>query len=228
MMVTAERVAKGIWYMGGTGEHSVLFEFADHLVLYETPGGDPRTLAVIRKARETVPSKPLTIAINSHHHFDHAGGFRSAVSEGLTMYAYKDNVEHFKEIAARPHTMNPDALQMNPKPLKIVPVDDMLEMKDAQMDIILYHVHPSAITHSSTELVVWVPRDKILVEADQYDHTWLRYLWGENFIWNVEMLRHLEVSQILPVHGNGPENWKDVVATIRSKPVFFRTDAPDF
>ena len=175
-----------------------------------------------------MPGKPLTIAINSHHHFDHAGGFRAAVSEGLTMYAYKDNVDHFKEIAARPHTMNPDALATSPKPLKIVGVDDMLEMKDSQMDIILYHIHPSAITHCATELVVWIPRDRLLVEADQFDHTWLRHLWGENFIWNVEGLRKLDVDKILPVHGAGPENWTDVVTTIRSKPTYFRTDVPDF
>jgi len=224
VMVTAEPVGKGIWYMGGTGEHSVLFEFADHLVLYETPGPEARTLAVIQKARETVPGKPLTIAINSHHHFDHAGGFRAAVSEGLTMYAYEDNVEHFKEIARRPHTMNPDVLQMKPKALKIVPVGDMLQMKDSQMDIILYHVRPSAVTHAATELMVWVPRDRFLLEADQVDLGWTRHLWGENFIWNAEQLRQLSVNQILPVHGNGPAPWAEVVRTIRSKATYYPTD----
>jgi len=228
IMVTADPVAKGIWYMGGTGEHSVLFEFADHLVLFETPGPEARTLAVIQKARETVPGKPLTIAINSHHHFDHAGGFRAAVSEGLTMYAYQDNVEHFKEIARRPHTMSPDILQMKPKALKIMPVGDTMEMKDSQMDIILYHVRPSAITHAATELMVWVPRDRLLLEADQVDLGWTRHLWGENFIWNVEQLRGLNVASILPVHGNGPEPWPEVVKTIRSKATYYPTDVPGF
>jgi glyoxylase-like metal-dependent hydrolase (beta-lactamase superfamily II) len=228
IMVTADPVAKGVWYMGGTGEHSVLFEFADHLVLFETPGPEARTLAVIQKARETVPGKPLTIAINSHHHFDHAGGFRAAVSEGLTMYAYQDNVEHFKEIARRPHTLSPDVLQRKPRALKIMPVGDMLEMKDSQMDIVIYHVRPSAITHAATELMVWVPRDRLLLEADQVDLGWTRHLWGENFIWNVEQLRRLPVDRILPVHGNGPEPWTEVVKTIRSKATYYPTDVPGF
>jgi hypothetical protein len=219
-MVTAEPIGKGVWYMGGTGEHSVLFEFADHLVLFETPGDDDRTLAVIRKARETVPGKPLTFAINSHHHFDHAGGFRAAVSEGLTMYAYRDNQALFREVAARKHTLRPDALAKNPKPLKFQAVDDMLTMKDSAQEIVIYHVRPDphGPTHCATELMVWVPRDRLLLEADQYDHGWLQHPWGENFIANVERIRHLNVDKVVPVHGMGPEPWSEVVATIHSKP----------
>jgi glyoxylase-like metal-dependent hydrolase (beta-lactamase superfamily II) len=228
VMVTADPVAKGVWYMGGTGEHSVLFEFADHLVLFETPGPEARTLAVVQKARETVPAKPLTIAINSHPHFDHAGGFRAAVSEGLTIYTHEENVAHFKEIAARPYTMNPDVLQRKPKALKIMPIGDTLEMKDGQMDIVIYHVRPSAVSHTTSEVMVWVPRDRLLLEGDQFDKGWTRHLWGENFIWNVEQLRKLNVDKILAVHGDGPENWNEVVSTIRSKPTYYPTDVPGF
>jgi len=215
VLVTAEPVAKGIWYMGGTGEHSVLFEFADHLVLFETPGNDARTLAVIEKARATVPGKPLTMAITSHHHFDHAGGFRAAVSEGLTMVMYKDNVALFKDVASRPHTIDPDALAKRPKPLKVQAVDDKLTLKDNTMEVILYHVKGDV--HADTELMAWVPRDRLLVEADQFDKAWTQYPWGSNFIQNVEQ-RKLNVDRILPVHGMGLEPWMEVVATIRSKP----------
>ena len=151
--------------MGGTGEHSVLFEFADHLLLFETPISDARTLAVIAKARETVPGKPLTMGVTSHHHFDHAGGFRAAVSEGLTLLMYKDNVALFKEVASRPHTINPDALAKSPRVFKFQAVDDKLTLKDATMEVVLYHVKGDV--HADTELMAWVPRERILVEADQ-------------------------------------------------------------
>ena len=214
VVVTAEPVGKGIWYMGGTGEHSVLFEFADHLLLFETPISDARTLAVIAKARETVPGKPLTMAVTSHHHFDHAGGFRAAVSEGLTMLMYKDNVALFKDVATRPHTISPDALAKSPRVFKFQAVDDKLTLKDATMEVVLYHVKGDV--HADTELMAWVPRDRILVEADQYDRAWLQHPWGENFLKNVEQ-RNLKVDRILAIHGTGPEPWSEVVQTIKSK-----------
>jgi hypothetical protein len=35
-------------------------------------------------------------------------------------------------------------------------------------------------------------------------------------------------TRFLPVHGDGPENWNEVVSTIRSKPTYYRTDIPGF
>src|SRR5688572_17158683 len=70
-VVTVEPVAKGIWRLAGSGNHrSIVFEFADHLVLFETPLNETRSKAVIHEARK-LSSKPLTHAVVSHHHFDH-------------------------------------------------------------------------------------------------------------------------------------------------------------
>src|SRR5262245_34832684 len=69
--VTVEQVGKGVWWLAGGSHHSVVFEFDDHLVLFEVPLNDARTLAVIAKARTLVPGKPLTRAVVSHHHLDH-------------------------------------------------------------------------------------------------------------------------------------------------------------
>jgi hypothetical protein len=46
-------------------------EFADHLALIEAPQNEARTLAVIAKAKEIKPDKPLRFLVNTHHHFDH-------------------------------------------------------------------------------------------------------------------------------------------------------------
>ena len=58
--VAVEEVAKGIWSLAGQSHHSVLVEFDDHLMLIEAPQNDTRTLAVIAKAKELRPGKPLT------------------------------------------------------------------------------------------------------------------------------------------------------------------------
>src|SRR5678815_3064158 len=139
VVVTVEPVAKGIWWLAGSGNHrSIVFEFDDHLVLYEVPLNEARSKAVIDKAR-TLSTKPLTTAIVSHHHFDHSGGLRVAVAEGLTIVTHRDNEAFFKDLLARPHTIVPDELQKNPKEANFTFVDDQVTLKDSAMEVQLYH-----------------------------------------------------------------------------------------
>ena len=90
--------------------------------------------ALIAKAKELVPGKPVTQAIVSHHHFDHTAGLRAAVAEGLTIITHRVNEAWFREAVARKHTIVVDALARSPKPLKIVVFDDSYSIKDASME----------------------------------------------------------------------------------------------
>ena len=214
VVVTVEPVAKGIWWLAGSGNHrSVVFEFDDHLVLYEAPVNESRSKAVIDKAR-TLSTKPLTMAIVSHHHFDHSGGLRVAVAEDLTIVTHRANETFFKDLLARQHTIVPDALQKNPKPAKFEWVDDQMTMKDKSMEVQLYHLLDN--TREGTNLYAYVPRDRILVQADLYDAGWNQHLWGENVLTNLAQ-RKLKIDRDVPVHGV-IEPFDQMVKTIKAKP----------
>ncbi|RPH59123.1 MAG: hypothetical protein EHM89_11250 [Acidobacteria bacterium] len=214
VQVTVEPVGKGIWWLAGSGNHrSIVFEFDDHLLLFEVPVNEARTKAVIDRAR-TLSSKPLTHAVVSHHHFDHSGGLRVAAAEGLTLITHRSNEAFFKNLVARKHSIVQDALARNPQPLKLDLVDDERVLKDASMEVRLYHLLDNP--REGTNLYAYVPRDRILVQADLYDSNWLYHHWGENVLDNVER-RKLRVDRHVPVHG-AIQSFADMVKTIKAKP----------
>lgn len=195
--IGSTELAKGIWYLTGAG-NSTLFEFADHLTLFEVYGSEANARAVIARARSLVPGKPLTEVIISHHHFDHSGGLRAAVAEGLTIVTHRGNEALFRELANRPAKLAPDALAMKPRPIRFRLVDDHLPMKDASMAVDIYRV--VANSHMADALMVYVPRDRLLVQGDLFDAGWEVYWWGSSYMDNVRY-RNLQVDRDVPVHG---------------------------
>lgn len=212
--VVVTPVAKGIWLLAGQSHHSVLVEFADHLTLIEAPQNDTRSLAVIAKARELVSGKPLTQVVNTHHHFDHSGGIRAAVSEGLEVIAQSQAAVYYQDSVARSHTIAPDALTRNPKPLALKTVDEELELKDGAMTMNLYHL--TGVTHADTLLVAYFPRERVLVEVDVYTPGAAPAPWAASLLENIKT-RNLRVDRIVPLHGmSGP--FGDLVKTAQAAP----------
>jgi glyoxylase-like metal-dependent hydrolase (beta-lactamase superfamily II) len=214
--ITVEQVAPGIWWLDGDGNyHSVVFEFSDHLTLFEVPLSENRAKAVIEKARSLAFGKPLTEVIVSHHHLDHSAGVRTAVAEGLTIITQRGNLAFFKDLITRPHTILPDELAMSlaAPQLTIKAVDDELVLKDDSMELDLYHVKNNS--HADTLLMGWVPRDHILVQADLYDSGWRHFPWADNLRENLE-LRKLSPEKDVPIHGK-IESYADVLKTMAAK-----------
>ena len=197
-VVTAEEIAKGVWFLAGQSHHSVLVEFADHLTLIETPQNDTRALAVIAKARTLRPDKPLTTVVNTHHHFDHSGGVRAAVSEGLALITQKANAAFYQDAVSRSHSIVPDALSKNPKPLKMQTVDDELILKDGAMTVALYRIVGSP--HADTLLMAYFPNGRLLVEADVFSPGSAVQPYTANLMENIRT-HDLKIDRIVPIHG---------------------------
>jgi glyoxylase-like metal-dependent hydrolase (beta-lactamase superfamily II) len=175
----------------------VAIEFADHIAIVEAPS-ESRTLAVIAKARELRPGKPATRVINTHHHFDHSGGIRAAVSEGLTVVTHEGNAAFFKDLAGRSRTIAPDALTKNPKALNVEPVGDELVLKDAMREVHLYHI--AGNPHSDTLLMAYLPRERLLIQADTFSPGSAVQPYAANLLDNVRK-RNLRVERVVGVHG---------------------------
>ncbi len=196
--VVPEQVAPGIWLLAGQSHHSVLAELSDHLMLIDAPQSEARTLAVVAKARELVPGKPLRKVVTTHHHFDHTAGIRAAIAEGLTVVTHSDNRAFFENIAKRPHSIVADALAKNPKPVTVETVNDELVIKDAARTVALYHV--AGNPHSDTMLMIHFPAERVLVEVDVFSPGSQVNPYAANLLENITR-RKLRVDRIVPLHG---------------------------
>lgn len=201
----SEDLGGGFWLITG-GYGSVVANFKDYLVVIEGPQNDMRAEQIITEAKRLVPDKPIRYVINTHAHFDHAGGLRAFVAEGATIITYKINKPYYEQIFKDAHTLEPDQLsRMNPQPkLKIETVGEKKVLTDGAHTIELYHVDGS--THSAGMLMAYLPKQKILVEADEFNVGPANAPapaqinpYHPNLLANIERL-HLDVERIIPIH----------------------------
>lgn len=195
--VVVQAAGKGVWLLAGQSHHSALIEFSDHLMLIDAPQSEARTLAVIAKARETVPGKPLTQLVTTHHHFDHTAGLRAAIAEGLTVITHAGNREWVENMAKRAHTRQPDRLAKNPRPVTVETVDGEREFKDAAMALTLYHV--AGNPHSDTMLMAYVPSARVVIQVDAFGPGSQTHPYAANLLENIQS-RKLAVDRIVPLH----------------------------
>ena len=85
-----ERIGDGVFKIGGNYT-SLGVDMGDHVLVVESGQSDARGLAVIAAARQAIPGKPIRFVVNSHPHFDHAGGLGAAVAEGATILTHRNN-----------------------------------------------------------------------------------------------------------------------------------------
>jgi glyoxylase-like metal-dependent hydrolase (beta-lactamase superfamily II) len=164
--VETQKVADGVYYLTGGSHHSVAVEFKDYVVVVEAPQTDDRAVAVFEAVKKTIPGKPIKYVVNSHNHFDHLGGVRAAMAEGYTIVTQANNKLYYERIATMPHTVSPDRLAKSPKKPVVEGVMDKRVFTDETNTLELYRL---STDHNDSMLVAYLPKAKILVEADMWN-----------------------------------------------------------
>jgi glyoxylase-like metal-dependent hydrolase (beta-lactamase superfamily II) len=164
--VTTQMMADGVWYLTGGTHHSAVIEMKDHVILVEAPLNDERALAVVAEVRSLVPDKPIRYVVNSHHHFDHAGGLRALVAEGATVVTHEVNAAFLERALAAPARLNPDHLAKSPRQAKVEAVRERRVLSDGTRAVELHHI--AGNLHHDGLLMVYLPKEQLLIEADAY------------------------------------------------------------
>jgi len=159
----SEKLADGVFRITG-GYVALAVEMKDHVVVLEGGQNEARGLAVIAETKRVIPNKPIRYVVNTHAHFDHAGGLAPFVAEGITIITHENNDEFLEKALGAPRTLAGDALaKANRKP-KIEGVAEKKLLKDDTRTIELHHV--MNLDHSDGMLIAFLPKEKILFTAD--------------------------------------------------------------
>ena len=201
---SSEKLADGVYLILG-GYASLAVDFKDYIVIVEGGQNDQRTEAVIAEAKKLIPNKPIKYVINTHHHFDHSGGLRAYVAEGAIVVTQQINKPYYEKIWANPHTIAPDKLSQTPKKPKFETVAEKKIMTDGNHVIELYHQQNYG--HNDGMLLVYLPKEKVLLEADGFNPPAQPLTrtpatispYTANLEANIARLR-LDVERIIPVH----------------------------
>jgi glyoxylase-like metal-dependent hydrolase (beta-lactamase superfamily II) len=203
--VTAEKVADGVWFIAGGSHNSAAIEMKDHLILVEAPLNDGRTGPVLAEVKKLAPGKPIRYVINSHNHFDHSGGLRAAVADGATVIVQAESKPYFERAFATQGKIAPDMLTKSGKKATVRPVNDSMTLSDGARTVELRRI--TGGVHTDTFLMVYLPKERLLIEADAYTPLApdakppaTPNANNVNLIENIERQK-LAVDRILPLHG---------------------------
>ena len=146
-----------------------------------------------------MPAKPLRYLVNTHHHFDHSGGVRAAVAEGLTVITHEINRAFYESMVARPHTVMADHLAQKSAPLMMETVtgDEKFELRDGNRVMEIHRLKND--THNNGSLVVYLPAERLLIEADVYSPP-RGGPTAANLLEQIKAMG-LRVNRIAPIHG---------------------------
>jgi glyoxylase-like metal-dependent hydrolase (beta-lactamase superfamily II) len=198
VQISVDEIDDGVWLLANQGYNSVLVEFADHLMLVEAPN-EPHTLAALAKARELVPDKPVTQLVNSHYHFDHSAGIRTAVAKGLTILTHAANEAFYRRMARQPSTITPDELSSNPKDIKIETFEETATYEDESMTVELYHLKGSP--HTDSLVMAYLPKQRLVIQADAFTPGSKAPQWSApNLLENIEQYE-LKIDRVVALHG---------------------------
>ena len=158
------RLADGVHKIVGSSHATIVVEMGDHLVAIEGPLYEERTAPVVKSIKEKFPNKPIRYVVPTHHHLDHSGGIRGFMAEGAIVVVPFIAENFYARVAKAPHTLRPDSLERNRRAVVIESYGGghrVLTDGNRQIEI-----WPLPTSHAEDFQVIYLPREKILIEAD--------------------------------------------------------------
>jgi hypothetical protein len=148
-----------------TDDKVMVVEFDDFLLVAEAPLNSKNGELIITEANKIAPNKPIKYFVFGHYHPHYLGGIRPFISRGAKIIASKADQEYVRYIASAPHSLNPDNLHQQPKPLVFEEINDSLTISDSKFEMKIYFIGKKS-EHTNDYLIYYFPGLKMLFQDD--------------------------------------------------------------
>ncbi|MCF6360641.1 MAG: hypothetical protein L3J29_07750 [Cyclobacteriaceae bacterium] len=148
-----------------TNDRVMIVEFSTFLVVAEAPLNSENGELIIAEAKKIAPNKPIKYFVFGHYHPHYLGGIRPFIHKGASIICSDVTKEYVTYIANAPHTLNPDSLQVEPKPLVVEVLKDSLLISDGEFDMMVYFIGEKS-AHTKGYLIYYFPSLHLLFQDD--------------------------------------------------------------
>ncbi len=161
------KLAEGVFKINGA-YNALAVEFDKYIMVIEAGQNVARGQAIVDEVKRLFPSKPIRYAVNTHPHSDHAGGLAPLVAAGATLVTCDNNTAFFARTFSAPRSLVGDALAKARRKPKVEGIGRKRVFADRNHSVELYHIIDADIerVHSDGILVAFLPKEKILFQAD--------------------------------------------------------------
>src|SRR6266545_4207449 len=136
------------------------------LVLPLSAAAQNAALTDVAAALGAAGLKSLEYSGSGVHHFDHSGGLRAFAGEGITVITHEISRAYIEKTLAAPATLKPDHLAKSGRKPVVEGVRDRRVLTDGARTVEIHHIAGNA--HADGLLMVYLPKEKLLSEADVY------------------------------------------------------------
>lgn len=209
--VTLAELGPNVWRAEGGSHHSLVVRQVNALIVIEGPQSSARSRAVLDTLRARFPGVPVRTLVPTHHHWDHSGGVREYLAQGIEVVVHPRNVEFVRGIGAARKTTASDALSRGgamPAVRAANPVT-ILGSGDAAVQLVEL---PTA--HVQGMIAAYVPSLRILFVSDVLTPGPTLAAAGSREIVAMVRARGLAVDRVVGGHG-GIAAWADVERAAR-------------
>ena len=204
--VTLAELAPNVWRAEGGSHHSLVVRQGNGLLVIEAPQTSVRSKAVLDTLRGRFPNVPVRTFVPTHHHWDHSGGVREYLAQGIEAVVHARNVDFVRGIGAARKTVAPDALSRGGRVPNVRAANPVTILGTGETAVQLIEL---PTTHAQGMLAAYVPSARILFVSDVLTPGPTLAAPGSREIVAMVRARGITVDRVVGGHG-GIAAWADV------------------
>jgi glyoxylase-like metal-dependent hydrolase (beta-lactamase superfamily II) len=166
--LTVERLGDGVFRIPDVmpGYHVMFVEQDDGIILIEAIGSLDLSRAVLETIASTIPGKPVTHVVLTHHHDDHSNGLWSYLQAGKTVITTPGLAAFVRDVASSPRRTERGLVSLDVPTIELV--REHRVYGHGRNRIELYDVGPNP--HSEEILMAYLPGHRLVFLSDVYGH----------------------------------------------------------